>query len=67
MDRVGAGDFFTAGFLYGYLTGDVEKGLKYGNALAALKHSIPGDLSWSTLEEVEALLRAGGKAGRIRR
>ncbi|MGQ9478266.1 MAG: PfkB family carbohydrate kinase [Candidatus Bipolaricaulia bacterium] len=67
VDRVGAGDSFTAGFLYGYLTGDVEKGLKYGNALAALKHSIPGDLNWSTLEEVEALLRAGGKAGRIRR
>lgn len=67
VDRVGAGDSFTAGFLYGYLTGDVEKGVRYGNALSALKHSIPGDFNWSTLEEVEALLKAGGKAGRIRR
>lgn len=67
VDRVGGGDSFTAGFLYGYLTGDVEKGVRYGNALAALKHSIPGDLNWSTLEEVEGLLQAKGKAGRIRR
>ncbi len=67
VDRVGGGDSFTAGFLYGYLTGDVEKGLRYGNALSALKHSIPGDLNWSTLEEVEGLLQAKGKAGRISR
>jgi 2-dehydro-3-deoxygluconokinase len=67
VDRIGAGDSFTAGFLYGYLTGDAEKGVRYGNALAALKHSIPGDLNWSTLQEVEGLLKAQGKAGRIRR
>ncbi|MCX5907214.1 MAG: sugar kinase [Deltaproteobacteria bacterium] len=51
VDRVGAGDSFTAGFIYGYLTGDVEKGVKYGNALAALKHTMPGDFNWSTLSE----------------
>lgn len=67
VDRVGGGDSFTAGFLYGYLTGDVEKGVRYGNALSALKHSIPGDLNWSTLKEVERLLQAKGKAGRISR
>ena len=60
VDRVGAGDSFSAGFLYGYITGDVEKGLKYGNAYAALKHSIPGDINWSTLQEVENQIKGAG-------
>jgi 2-dehydro-3-deoxygluconokinase len=60
IDRVGAGDSFTAGFIYGYLTGDVRKGVDYGTAFSALKHSIPGDLNWATLEEVESLLKGGG-------
>jgi 2-dehydro-3-deoxygluconokinase len=60
VDRVGAGDSFTAGFLYGYLTDGAEKGVKVGNALAALKHTMPGDFNWSTLEEVEAQLKGAG-------
>ncbi len=60
VDRVGAGDSFTAGFLYGYLTGGAEKGVKYGNALSALKHTMPGDFNWSTLEEVEAQIKGAG-------
>jgi len=60
VDRLGAGDSFSAGFIYGYITGDVEKGLKYGNALAALKHSIPGDINWSTLQEVENQIEGAG-------
>jgi len=60
VDRVGAGDSFTAGFIYGYLTGDVQKGVDYGTAYSALKHSIPGDLNWATLEEVEGQLKGGG-------
>jgi 2-dehydro-3-deoxygluconokinase len=60
VDRVGAGDSFTAGFIYGYLTGDAQKGVKYGNALAALKHTMPGDFNWSTLEEVEAQIKGAG-------
>lgn len=60
VDRVGAGDSFTAGFIYGYLTGDVDKGLKYGNALAALKHTMCGDFNWATLEEVEAQIKGAG-------
>jgi len=58
VDRVGAGDSFTAGFIYGYLTGDVEKGLKHGNAYSALKHSIPSDTNWATLQEVENLIKS---------
>ncbi len=60
VDRVGAGDSYTAGFIYGYLTGDVAKGVKYGNAYSALKHSMPGDTNWATLSEVENLLKGGG-------
>ena len=59
VDRVGAGDSYTAGFIYGYLTGDVAKGVKYGNAYSALKHSTPGDANWATLKEVENLLKGG--------
>ncbi len=60
IDRVGAGDSFTAGFIYGYLTGDVQKGVDYGTAFSAIKHSIPGDLNWATLDEVEAQVRGAG-------
>lgn len=60
VDRVGAGDSFTAGFIYGYLTGDIQKGVDYGVAYSAIKHSIPGDLNWATLEEVENLLKGSG-------
>jgi len=61
VDRVGAGDSFTAGFLYGWLKEkDIQKGVQYGNAFAALKHTLPGDFNWSTKEEVEALLKGAG-------
>jgi 2-dehydro-3-deoxygluconokinase len=61
VDRVGAGDSFTAGFLYGWLKeNDVQKGVQYGNAFAALKHTVPGDFNWSTLEETEAQLKGAG-------
>lgn len=55
VDRVGGGDSFAAGFLYGFLKDDLALGVRYGNAYAALKHSISGDLNWGTLEEVEKL------------
>lgn len=61
VDRVGAGDSFTAGFLYGWLKeGDVQKGVQHGNAFAALKHTVPGDFNWATQEEVEAQLKGAG-------
>ena len=61
VDRVGAGDSFTSGFLYAWLKEkDVQKGVQYGNAFAALKHTIPGDFNWNTLEEVEAQLKGAG-------
>jgi 2-dehydro-3-deoxygluconokinase len=61
VDRVGAGDSFTAGFLYGWLKEkDVQRGVQYGNAFAALKHTIPGDFNWISLEEAEAQLKGAG-------
>src|SRR5438874_1310447 len=58
VDRLGAGDSFAAGLLHGLLDGDVQKGLDYGVAASALKHSIPGDFAWITREEVETLLKS---------
>jgi 2-dehydro-3-deoxygluconokinase len=58
VDRIGAGDAFSAGLIYGALrTGDWDAAVRYGTALSALKHSTPGDFSASTREEVEQLLK----------
>jgi 2-dehydro-3-deoxygluconokinase len=63
VDQVGRGDSFAAGFLYGVIAeNDIQKGVDYGVAFAALKHSFPGDFNWCTREEVEALL-AGSRPG----
>ncbi|MEA3344938.1 MAG: sugar kinase [Chloroflexota bacterium] len=56
VDPIGTGDAFVGGFVYGYLTGDVRKALRYGAAIAALKRTIPGDIALVTLDEVEELL-----------
>jgi 2-dehydro-3-deoxygluconokinase len=58
VDRVGGGDSFSAGFVYGSLVKkSTEAGVRYGNAFSALKHTNPGDFNWATLEEVEKLLK----------
>ena len=59
-DRLGAGDSFAAGLIHGLLENDLQKGLDFGVAASALKHSIPGDFAWITQAEVEALLKGGG-------
>lgn len=60
VDRVGGGDAYTAGFLYGYLTQGVAAGVQYGNAFSALKQTSWGDFNWATRAEVEALLKGSG-------
>lgn len=57
VDRLGAGDAFDAGLLYGLLREDLAAGLSYGTALSALCLSERGDMTWSTLEEVKRLAR----------
>jgi 2-dehydro-3-deoxygluconokinase len=65
VDRLGAGDALAAGLIHGLLDGDLKKGLDYGAAMGALKHTIPGDLPWLTKDEVEAAMQ--GQGLRIRR
>lgn len=65
-DRVGGGDSFASGLIYGLMTyGDPEKAVNYGAAHGALAMTTPGDTSMARLEEVENLM-AGGSA-RVKR
>ena len=58
VDRLGGGDSFSAGFIYGLLVKkSYEAAIRYGNAFSALKHTNPGDFNWATLAEVESLLK----------
>jgi 2-dehydro-3-deoxygluconokinase len=65
VDRLGAGDAFTGGLIDGLLRGDPGGGLEAGVALAALKHSIPGDLPW--LDGTDLADALTGTGLRIRR
>jgi 2-dehydro-3-deoxygluconokinase len=67
VDRVGTGDAFAAGLIYGWLTGLEDRpALEFAAAASCLKHTIPGDINRSTVQEVEQLLREG-VTGRITR
>ena len=67
VERVGGGDAFDAGLIYGLLTLPTSQdALEFASAAAVLKHSTPGDFSRSTLEEVNSLLMDGG-AGKVQR
>jgi len=65
LDRVGSGDGFAAGFIYGFLE---EKGANYaiecGTAHAALTMTTPGDNSMATISEVENLMRGDSAAAK---
>ncbi len=61
VDRLGTGDSCAAGFLWGWLRGEVQRGLDVGVALGALKQSAPGDFPFATLEEAETLAHTPGK------
>ena len=56
VDRVGSGDSFAGGFLYGYLSGGPELGVRYGVAVSALKQTSHGDFCWATSDEVERVM-----------
>lgn len=61
VDRLGAGDAFDAGLLWGLLRGDLAGGLAAGAALASLSHAEHGDVTWSTAAEINALTRRNVK------
>lgn len=63
VDRLGAGDAYDAGLLYGLLRDDLPAGLSYGTALSALSLSERGDMTWSTLEEVKRMARPACPGG----
>ncbi len=61
LDRVGGGDSFASGLIYGLLElGDLQQAVAYGAAHGALAMTTPGDTSTATLAEVEALVRGAG-------
>lgn len=67
VDRVGGGDAFAAGLIYGLLGGrDFKEALEFGVAASALKHTIPGDFNMVTIDEVEQLVK-GDASGRVQR
>jgi 2-dehydro-3-deoxygluconokinase len=67
VGRLGGGDAFSAGFLYGYLTfNDIALALRWGAAVAALKYSIPGDFPLIEKREVEVLVNQKANVGIVR-
>jgi 2-dehydro-3-deoxygluconokinase len=67
VDRIGGGDSFAGGLIYGLVTGKApEDALRFAVAASALKQTIPGDFNRVSLQEVEAL-EAGDASGRVRR
>jgi len=67
VDRVGSGDSFASGFIYGLVTGmSMKDAAEFGVAASALKHTIPGDLNHATLNDVKELMK-GDASGRVQR
>ena len=68
VDRVGGGDSFMGGLIYGLLTynGDDQKALDFAVAASCLKHTIKGDANLVTVDEVEKLM-GGDASGRVAR
>jgi 2-dehydro-3-deoxygluconokinase len=67
IDRVGSGDSFASGLIYGLVTGmSTVDAAEFGVAASALKHTIPGDLNHATLSDVKELMKGDG-SGRVQR
>jgi len=66
LDRVGGGDSFASGLIYGLIaTGDPEMAVNYGAAHGALAMTTPGDTSMASREEVESIMKNG--SARVKR
>jgi len=68
VDRVGGGDSFMGGLIYGLISypGDDQKSLNFAVAASCLKHTICGDFNLVTVAEVENLMKGDG-SGRVSR
>jgi 2-dehydro-3-deoxygluconokinase len=61
MDRVGGGDSFASGFIFGLMIkGDPQAAVEYGAAHGALAMTTPGDTTMANLKEVEKIVGGGG-------
>lgn len=67
VDRVGGGDSFASGLIYGLITGmNMQDATEFAVAASAIKHTIPGDLNHATLADVKGLMK-GDASGRVQR
>lgn len=64
VDRIGTGDAFAAGLIYGLQKYDDFKAMEFGSAACALKHTFEGDINYATVEDVEHILQ-GNVSGRL--
>jgi len=62
IDALGGGDACVAGFLTGYLEGDLRHAVRLGNAFSTLQQTAPTDLPWPTRTEAESLILEGGSS-----
>ena len=67
IDRIGSGDAYIAGVLYGLLQNNwsCEKALQYGNAFSVLKNTVPGDILCSNLNEINSVIDAHNGKGSL--
>lgn len=66
IDRIGTGDAFAAGLIYGLQHYDDVKAMEFASAASALKHTYEGDVNFSTVDEVLGILD-GNVTGRLNR
>lgn len=67
VDRVGGGDSFMGGLIFGLMHyQDDRKALEFAAAASCLKHTLKGDYNWVTVQEVENLMK-GDNSGRVKR
>jgi len=66
VDRIGTGDAFAAGLIYGLQHFGDEKTLHFANAACAIKHTILGDINYSSAEDILEVMN-GDSGGRIKR
>ena len=67
VDRVGGGDSFMGGLIFGLLHyNDDQKALEFATAASCLKHTLKGDYNWVSVQEVEELMK-GAASGRVKR
>ncbi len=67
VDRIGGGDAYMAGFIYGQMNGySDQKSLEFAVAASALKHTIEGDINLASVAEIELVVK-GDTSGKLRR